>query len=698
MADGGSARPTASASFRPDIEGLRAVAILLVVAYHAGVPGFGGGFIGVDVFFVLSGYLITGLLVDEWSRKGRIDFKRFYARRARRLLPGAALMLLATLIVGRIVFSPLEQQLFAGTAIATSAYVSNLWFAHSATDYLAGNSDLNPFLHTWSLGVEEQFYLVWPALVALIAHTFRHNRRALVTAMAFLAAVSLAMCIWLTRVSQPWAFFGSPARAWEFAVGATGLLLSRSQKRPGPVVVQVATVGGLVAVILASVFFSRATPFPGTAAILPVFGTTAVLIGGAYGPQQPTLRVLYTRPFQTVGKLSYSWYLWHWPVPIIAAACFGPLGAGGRIAAGLVALGVAAAAHVFVENPIRYSAFLSPRPWTSLGAAAALTVGAISVGAGLRSAARSSASEPAQRRYAAAHDDLPRVYADGCHLTYSQVQSPDCTFGDVTADTAIVLFGDSHAAEWFPPLERIAIAKHWRLVSLTKSSCPSADGTVYLEALNREYSECDEWRASAMRRIEALHPALVLVSNSHVYQFAGQGIDDQSREWARAMRRTLAALDTLGIATVLIADSPRPGMDVPTCLSRAAWAGRPGRSSCAVERRVAIDTLGAYRDARAVWRLHSARAIDLANAICGPQVCEPELDGVVVYRDSNHLTAEFAASLAPVLAARLAQVPLATAPRQPLPCPSGRPVGCAVPPGGGLGRVALTHAAQHSRQ
>jgi peptidoglycan/LPS O-acetylase OafA/YrhL len=650
LVDHGSGLSAAS-KFRPDIEGLRAVAILLVVAYHAGIPGFGGGYVGVDVFFVLSGYLVTGLLVDEWNRTGRISFRRFYARRARRLLPGAALMLLTTLIVGRIILSPLEQQLTAATAVATAAYVSNLWFARWSIHYLAGSSDLNPLLHTWSLGVEEQFYLVWPALVALVARTFRGDRRVLLAAMGVLAAVSLATSIWLTRASQPWAFFGSPARGWEFAVGAIGLLLSRSRQRPSDSLVQIGTIGGLLGVITASVVFRPMTAFPGTAAMLPVLGTVAVLLGGAYAPQQPTLQLLYTRPFQAIGKLSYSWYLWHWPLPLMAAAFLGELGAAGRIGVMFAALGIAAATHALVENPIRYSAFLSARPLTSLSAAAVLTLGTVSLGIGLRREALAAASGPTQRRYTAAHDDQPRIYGDGCHLTFFEVQSPDCTFGDATSDTVIVLFGDSHAAEWFPPLERIAINRHWRLVSLTKSSCPSADGSVYLEALRRQYTECDQWRAWAMRRIESLHPALVVVSNANVYDFgAGTGNGEQ---WATAVRRTLAHLDTLHIRTVLVADSPRPGFDVPTCLSRAAFGLRLGRRSCAVDRRIAIDSGATYRDAQAAMGLRGARVIDLSNAICGPSACEPEIDGVVVYSDNHHLTATFASGLARALAARL---------------------------------------------
>src|SRR6266436_4129248 len=194
---------TQSLAFRPDIEGLRGIAVLIVVAFHTGIPGFSGGFIGVDVFFVLSGYLITRLLVAEIERTGRLNFARFYARRVRRLLPAAALVLIITVLAGRLIEPPIAHREMASTALTTALYASNLRFARNATDYLAGDAASNPLLHTWSLSVEEQFYVLWPIVVLLVMRGFRGrlSRRRLAAVMAGLAGSSFIVGIWLTRIA-----------------------------------------------------------------------------------------------------------------------------------------------------------------------------------------------------------------------------------------------------------------------------------------------------------------------------------------------------------------------------------------------------------------------------------------------------------------------------------------------------------------
>ena len=268
----------AAAPFRRDIEGLRGIAILLVVGYHAGLPMLSGGYVGVDAFFVLSGFLITGLLTRELTETGRINFVDFYARRARRLLPAAALVLLCTLALGYWLLPPVEQLRYTGTAIAAALYVSNFWFAKESTNYLAPNSHFNPFLHTWSLSVEEQFYLVWPCALLLVAtgeERRRHGR--LRAAMLVIFAVSLAASLWLTQAQQPQAFFGSPTRSWEFAAGglATFVTVRRRWATIAPWV-------GAGAVFLGASFFSDATPYPGLAALVPVTGTRCPAPGGSF--------------------------------------------------------------------------------------------------------------------------------------------------------------------------------------------------------------------------------------------------------------------------------------------------------------------------------------------------------------------------------------------------------------------------------
>lgn len=207
-----------SASFRPDIEGLRALAVAGVIAFHFGFTGLPGGLTGVDIFFVISGYLITKHLLAEITETGRLNLWRFYARRARRLLPASLFVILATLVAGAFILSPEEQSLYSKGAMFASAYMINLWLIRWSFDYFAADTASNPFVHFWSLSVEEQFYVAWPALLVLAAW-LRPGKRGAILVIGIAGLVSFAVCAWLTTVSQPWAFYFSPLRAWEFAAG-----------------------------------------------------------------------------------------------------------------------------------------------------------------------------------------------------------------------------------------------------------------------------------------------------------------------------------------------------------------------------------------------------------------------------------------------------------------------------------------------
>src|SRR5829696_2843268 len=344
--------------FRPDLEGLRAVAVGLVLLYHADVPGIRGGYVGVDVFFVLSGFLITGLLIRELSATGRISLSQFYARRARRLLPASAVVLVVTAVASAIMLPPLRMPDVAGDIAAAAAYVSNYRFAAQATDYLGSELAPSPVLHFWSLGVEEQFYLFWPALLTLVAGVAfaRGNvgggvhRVAITLAVVFVA--SLGLSLWLTTVQQPWAFFSLPTRAWELALGGLIAIPVVGRWIP-PAISPLLAWAGLALVVYAGVAFNAGTPFPGLAALVPTVGSALVIAAGlgrdspAVGPgPRPAVpgpgRLLSLPPVRFLGRISYSLYLWHWPILVLPAAAFGALPGPARLA--LAGLSILAAA------------------------------------------------------------------------------------------------------------------------------------------------------------------------------------------------------------------------------------------------------------------------------------------------------------------------------------------------------------------
>lgn len=340
--------------------------MLAVVFYHSGVRGFGGGYVGVDVFFVISGCLITQLLLLEIDGSG-LDSVDFYARRVRRLLPAGLVAVVATVAMQAWRASPEELGGLFADGVSAATYTSNLHFIATAFAYFDAGVEHDPLTHTWSLGVEAQFYLVWPLLVAVLAG----RRTALAASFALLMAASFAASVLLTRSNLPLAFYGLPTRLWELAAGA---LLALPHRPLPPRLGQVLAIAGLAAIGLAVVWLDRTTPFPGWIAVLPVGGAAAVVLGG--GAPGVADRLLTWPPLQAIGRLSYSWYLWHWPLLTLLHRFAPGAGLAWRLAAVLVALGVAMASYRLVELPVRRSPQLARRPVLTLG----LGLGAIALG------------------------------------------------------------------------------------------------------------------------------------------------------------------------------------------------------------------------------------------------------------------------------------------------------------------------------
>lgn len=360
---------------RRDIEGLRALAVIAVIAYHAGVPLTGGGFVGVDVFLVISGFLITSLLLTEWDGSGRISLTRFYARRARRLLPISAAVLAATGLASVIWLEPTRLDELGVDILAASGFAVNLVLAGRGTDYLAAEMAPSAIQHYWSLAVEEQFYVLWPALI-LIA--LRLGRRTAVGAVVALTAASALASALLTGPHPTWSYFGLHTRAWELGLGALlAVTLTATRRAPENLRAGLGWIG-LVAIGIAIATFDRVEHFPGTWAALPVIGAALVLISGDDNPRG-VARLLRLSPLQWAGSRSYSLYLWHWPALVIGAAAIGrepgPLA---TVALVVTSIALAEIGFRLIENPIRRSPRLARRSGLSLTVGAGLlAVGAV---------------------------------------------------------------------------------------------------------------------------------------------------------------------------------------------------------------------------------------------------------------------------------------------------------------------------------
>jgi peptidoglycan/LPS O-acetylase OafA/YrhL len=644
--------------FRPDIEGLRGIAVLMVVAFHCGVPYTSGGFVGVDVFFVLSGYLITGILVAEIRKTGKLNLFDFYARRARRLLPASALTLAITLLIGAWILSPPELS-FAGRAgRAAALYASNMFFATNAADYFAPNVKSNPLLHTWSLAVEEQFYLFWPLLILLGLRVWR-SAKALLTVEAAVTVLSLGACLWWTARGGPFAFYQLPARAWEFGIGGIAVLIPRgallgpcgARKFPSGCWAVLGRLGILAILASGSVITGEAN-FPGWIALIPVLGTAVALVASAECPDRGARPMLSGAPLQRLGKLSYSWYLWHWPLLVFATALFPQIPLAGKISVAAASLGVAAATHHLFENPIRFHPYLVRHPAFCIGLAAMVTVISLSVAAvSLRLAGR-LASAPGMKAIAAAADDIAAMPRQQCVALGESAAVKTCVFGEPISETNIVLFGDSHAIQWFNPLRQMAASHGWKLTTMVKSGCPAAD-IVPPNASRKFAATCADWRAAAIRSIVALNPTVVFVGNASIYlerSLVKPAVPIE--DWRRGTRHTLEALSRAGLAVAVMRDNPIPAFDIPACLARSmrhsATAG-----ACAMHRSAVLNPAIFEAEQAGARDLPHVHFIDLTDQFCSSEVCWAMREGEVLYRDDNHLTGRAAARLEPVIEARL---------------------------------------------
>jgi len=645
-------------SFRPDIEGLRGVAILLVVLFHARVPAFAGGFVGVDVFFVLSGYFITALLVRERETTADVMLNAFYGRRALRLLPALLLVLLATLAIVFTLYAPIDRPLVAGTARAVALHAGNVEFARGALNYF-GSSD-NPLLHTWSLAVEEQFYFVWPLLlVVLVPILLRDDaepgalRRTAVKLVAAVGLASLAASLVLTTRAQPWAFYGMPTRIWEFAIGGLLSLVVVDRIDASPRAATLLQSLGLAAIAVAVATYDRATPYPGAAALLPVLGACALLVGGAHASETAISRVLGTAPLRSLGRLSYAWYLWHWPLVGLGEVLNPAIGAAGRLVWSAVALALAWLTYRLVEQPARNGALSRlPDRWIAPAALVASFAVALLAHLSMHGAERSIAAS-GQRVFAAARGD--RMTHACWANTVEEARTP-CALGDASASTVIALLGDSHAEHWLGGLDRAGREHGWRIDAMVKGGCPVADMTeLGSERFARYYRQCARYREAMLQRILTMRPAAVVLSSwDHYIPPDGKAEDWQVSPamWERGLRRTYARLAAAGIHTIVLRDVPRTGFDVPACLSRQA-ARLPFTRDCTYGRATSVSRIAIAAQDRAARGLPVV-LLDMNDQICDTPQCGVVRNGAIVFTDDNHLTASFSRSIASVLGQRIA--------------------------------------------
>ncbi|HTQ12938.1 MAG TPA: acyltransferase family protein [Rhizomicrobium sp.] len=643
--------------YRPDIDGLRALAILPVVFFHYQVPGFSGGFVGVDVFFVISGYLIASLIHAE-MREGRFSILGFYERRVRRIFPALFTVLVASTLAAIVILFPDDLERFGRSLFATAFFAANFEFWREL-GYFDVSAELKPLLHLWSIAVEEQFYLLFPPILMAVAG--RAKARGLAT-VAVIFAASLAFSLWAVRTHPEFAFYMLPARAWELMLGA---MLAIGSLEPPPRAVREGMAALGVAMIAASVaLYTRATPFPGAAALLPCVGTALVIHAG-HG-ETSVNAALSWRPLVFVGLISYSLYLWHWPLIVYARHVLGHE-PGAWATAGLMAAAFALAAFSwrFVERPFRARTFRPPRRKLFAGALAAMAAAA-ACGAVFVSARGLPGRLPAdvQRILAAEHDEDPRAVT--CFgMTGADVRAGKlCRIGDLSAPVPdFVLWGDSHAGSIIPAVDVVAKREHRSGYFAATDSCPPLLGVTRPDAWKcRDFNDAvidvalgphirdvildARWAKNA----EGLSYGDEPPGRILLYDDLGRGTDRASTHavFLRGLVRTVGKLTDAKKKVIIVASAPEIGWPVPVVLARLRLMGDkrdmdlPLETDLRRQRTVLLDFgLMKFR--------FGVRLVDPADVLCDDRVCHVIENGYPLYRDEHHLSAHAARLLIPEL-------------------------------------------------
>jgi peptidoglycan/LPS O-acetylase OafA/YrhL len=680
-------------ALRGEIEGLRAVAVLLVLAFHAGLPVH-GGFIGVDIFFVISGYLITTLLLKEALARDSISLLAFYARRAKRLLPAATVVSLGTLVSLQVLAGRGDRRIFSLDGAASASFVANWRFALRAVDYQAEDLGRSPFLHFWSLSVEEQFYFIWPFLIIAALKCGKKLgwdlRWTLGGALAFVALPSFVASVLSATESE--SFFATTTRLWELSLGATIAIFGSFLQVRGRTALSICSGVGLGLIGVSVVFVDAETPWPSFWALGPTLGTALVIVGGTQGCDQWLLKRLACRPLQAIGAISYSLYLWHWPFLVVGQDWLGLEGASWGVVLVGISVVPALLSYHLIEQPIRRSRVLTESSPLALSLGfnltlvtlvCALVIAGLSVEQGsqadekvkltfsggkfrvqpakLGAAAlgrhpnRSSARIPKDQISTIIPDDFgknddTKAHERGCQPGLKAKKASWCASGDMASSKRVVLLGDSKMLQYFDALEAYFTARNYKIEIATKAGCPFTEAVVYKK--KRRRTECDTANKDTLARLLKAPPDLVLTSQApYVGFFRRESGKPQSQDVVDGMVTYWALLKERGVEIGVVLDNPRPPFSKPIYDCIAKNSGQ--LTKCIFTREEGTRSSGEPQQDEAIRRSPGVHVVDLNDFICPGGTCLPVIGGVAVYRDSNHVTGTYALTMTPQIASAL---------------------------------------------
>lgn len=673
---------------RSEIQALRAVAVLAVVLYHLWPEKLTGGFVGVDIFFVISGFLITSHLLREVTREGTVRLGQFWARRIRRLLPAAFVVLGVALIATLMLMSWSEWKQGLREIIASAFYIENWALARDSVDYLAAENSPTLVQHYWSLSVEEQFYIVWPLLIlgALwVAKRLKFDaawqNRAMMIALIVVFVVSLATSVVWTNTSPASAYFATPTRAWEFAAGGLLAFLparvaAPSTTRGGVALHLIAGWGGLSAIGFTVVQYDGSVPFPSYTALLPVLGTAAVIWAGESAHSWSPTLIGKSGPIQWIGDVSYSLYLWHWPLVVLYPLVQGhPIGIKGGIGLLVVMIVLAALSKRYVEDPFRRGHFWK-RTGRSVGFAATgmVAITAVSIVSITVIDAKIAAADTEKPPYASVQELRAEVeetlasnawpipnelggreaqaeewVVDYCLDVNSESARERCVYGNVESDRTIVVIGDSFATHLLQGL-RGAFGEDYKIVPLTLAQCPIVDVPVARTGSSEVFEECAPHNEKNLELITEISPDALIVSDATVTSYRRMAdmdpSDDRSALYKEGVDRAYGELDAAYNGPVVMIESP-PGANCKPS------SGLSSPQDCDnSESPTGMTALQEYK--LDVAAQHGFHAINMGEWMCNEDGICPLLVGNALTRaDGGHLAGTFSARLSEIFRAEV---------------------------------------------
>lgn len=667
---------------RKDIQGLRAIAVVAVLLFHFWPNYLTGGYVGVDIFFVISGFLITSHLLRKppVTRKALADF---WARRVKRLIPAATIVLFFTVIATLVWLPDTMVQRTLQEAAAAAVYGENWMLAAQATDYLASTEAPTPIQHYWSLSIEEQYYVFWPLLIGmvfLLGRRFMTNKKLLAIMMGTVFTLSLAYSIYLTNTNPAAAYFVTPTRIWELTIGGIVALLALKVKMSHKVTVPMAW-AGLTMIGAAVILFTKEVPFPGYTALLPTLGTALVILASIDNTRWSPRRLLSWKPVQFMGDISYSVYLWHWPVVVIAPFILGVenLAWWQKILFILAVIGAAYITKIFVEDPIRSSKILMKTNFrtyaygiASIAVVVGLSLGFVGINqaqareaqakldqtlvsgscvgaAAIRDDNCQGSTQELLMTPVVAKKDRAVVYADDCWSDRPFERQRVCTYGQEDSKVRIALVGNSHAGMWHAPLADIAKKNGWRLDTYLISQCytvvqPIAFGTPGLT------ENCQAWNEWAIQQVSDGGYNTVILADRTYAKLKDVADSNQYTKQVTAYIDTIDTFREADVKVFVIRDVPERVDNVPDCVAENG----PANGKCNLDRSTVLKKDPLYEAASKYSS--NVYALDLSNRFCDKTTCRAVIGGIITYFDDGHITNTYAKTLTPDIEPSLTQL------------------------------------------